>query len=362
MESTSLKSEGDKDKIRKVCLIIGANGQDGSYACELYLAKGYEVHGTIRRSSVITTERIDHIFGKLQLHYCDVTDSMNVLSIISKVKPTLILNFSAQSHVQISAELENYTFQTNTIGVLNILQSVRVLGLDKTCRIYQSSTSEQFGNQTDGDILLNEESKQSPVSIYGISKNAAQQICGFYRTAYDMFIVSSWLFNHESSRRAHNFVTKKITDYVGRYNKYNKGDREGDFRPLQLGNLNSRRDWGFAGDYVEAISLAMEKELPEDYVIATGETHSIRDFIQLAFKRIGVNISFSGEGLEEVGKNDSNGEVVVVVNSKYFRALELDTLIGDAGKAKRDLGWEPKTTFEELVNMMVDDSVSKNIL
>ena len=338
--------------MKKVILIIGANGQDGSYACELYLEKGFEVHGTIRRSSVITTERINHIFDKLFLHYCDVTDTMNVFNIISKTKPNIILNFSAQSHVHISAEIENYTFQTNTIGVLNILQAVKNLGLESTCRIYQSSTSEQFGNTLESEeiTILNENSNQSPVSIYGISKNAAQQICSFYRTAYNMYIVSSWLFNHESERRAHNFVTQKIAQYVGKYFK-NK-----DISPLQIGNLNSKRDWGHAKDYVEAISLIMEQDIPEDYVIASGETHSVRKFIILAFKRINVDIVFQGDGLEEVGIDKNTGKVIVLVNPKYLRALELNVLIGDSSKAREKLGWKPTINFETLVNLMVDNA------
>ena len=340
--------------MKKVVLIIGANGQDGSYACELYLQKGFEVHGTIRRSSVITTERINHIFDKLFLHYCDVTDTMNVFNIISKTKPNIILNFSAQSHVHISAEIENYTFQTNTIGVLNILQAVKNLGLESTCRIYQSSTSEQFGNTLESEdetIILNENSTQSPVSIYGISKNAAQQICSFYRTAYNMYIVSSWLFNHESERRAHNFVTQKIAQYVGKYFK-NK-----DISPLQMGNLNSKRDWGHAKDYVEAISLIMEQDIPEDYVIASGETHSVREFIILAFKRINVDIVFQGDGLEEVGIDKNTGKVIVLVNPKYLRALELNVLVGDSSKAREKLGWKPTINFETLVNLMVDNAI-----
>ena len=340
--------------MKKVVLIIGANGQDGSYACELYIKKGFEVHGTIRRSSVITTERINHIFEKLNLHYCDVTDTMNVFNLISKIKPDIILNFSAQSHVQISAEIENYTFQTNTIGVLNILQAVKNLGLQSTCRIYQSSTSEQFGNTIESEdetIILNEKSTQSPVSIYGISKHSAQQICSFYRTAYNMYIVCSWLFNHESERRAHNFVTQKIAQYVGKYYK-NKN-----IPPLQMGNLNSKRDWGYAKDYVEAISLMMEQDKPDDYVIASGETHSVREFIIQAFKRINVDIEFQGEDLNEICIDKETGKTILVINPKYLRALELNVLIGDSTKARETLDWKPTVNFEELVNLMVDNKL-----
>jgi GDPmannose 4,6-dehydratase len=331
--------------MKKKCLIIGSGGQDGSYACELYLEKGYEVWGTIRRSSIIVTERIDHIFDKINLVYCDITDPNNVLNIISKIKPDVILNFAAQSHVKISSELENYTFQTNTIGLLNILQAVRSCGLEKTCRIYHSGTSEQFGNETDGSIMLNENSLQVPVSIYGISKVAANQICNMYRDAFGMFIVCSILFNHESPRRAHNFVTQKIARYVGQYNKGCK--------PLQLGNLYAKRDWGHAKDYVEAISLMLESNIPDNYIIATGETHSVKEFVELAFKCININIKWKGSRENEIGINDQTGDIIVQVNPKYYRDIDIECLIGDATKANRILGWYPKTSFKDLVKEMV---------
>ena len=329
----------------KKCLIIGSGGQDGSYACELYLEKGYEVWGTIRRSSVIVTERIDHIFDKINLVYCDITDPNNVLNIISKIKPDVILNFAAQSHVKISSELENYTFQTNTIGLLNILQAVRTCGLEQTCRIYHSGTSEQFGNETDGSVMLNENSLQTPVSIYGISKVAANQICNMYRDAFGMFIVCSILFNHESPRRAHNFVTQKIARYVGQYKKGCK--------PLQLGNLYAKRDWGHAKDYVEAISLMLESKIPDNYIIATGETHSVKEFVELAFKCININIKWKGSRENEIGINDQTGDIIVQVNPKYYRDIDIECLIGDATKANRILGWYPKTSFKDLVKEMV---------
>lgn len=336
----------------KKVLIVGAGGQDGSYACELYLNKGYEVWGTIRRSSVIVTERIEHIFDKINLVYCDVTDPNNVLNIISKIRPNLILNFAAQSHVKISSELENYTFQTNTIGILNILQAVKTCGLEKSCRIYHSGTSEQFGNETDGSIMLNENSAQTPVSIYGISKVAANQICNMYRDAHGMFIVCSILFNHESERRAHNFVTQKIARHVGKYaNKKTKG-------PLELGNLNARRDWGHAKDYVEAISLMLESEKPDNYIIATGETHSVREFVELAFKYIDIEVEWRGSGLEEVGLDKKTGEILVKVNPKYYRDIDIECLIGDASKANKSIGWVAKTSFQELVKGMVNSCLN----
>jgi len=336
----------------KTALIIGSNGMDGSLLCDLLLSKNYNVHGTIRRSSVITTERIDHIYDKITLHYIDLTDPMAVFSVISKVKPDEIYNFAAQSHVQVSAQLENYTFQTNTLGVLNILQAVRTLNMEKTCRIYQASTSEEFGNGTDGTVLLSERSEKMPVSIYGISKLAAEHICRVYRDAYGMFIVSSTLFNHEGPRRGHTFVTQKITNHIGRFVK-----NEGVIAPLNLGNLNAKRDWGSAKDYVEAIWLMMQRDIPDNYVIATGETHSVREFVELAFNHIGIKVKWRGENVDEVGYNEETGDVLVKVNPRYFRDLELHTLIGDASKAKRELNWEPKTSFLDLVKEMVDAAI-----
>jgi GDPmannose 4,6-dehydratase len=338
----------------KTALIIGSNGMDGSHLCDLLLSKGYSVHGTIRRSSVITTERIDHIYSEVTLHYIDLTDPMAVFSVIAKVKPDEIYNFAAQSHVQVSAQLENYTFQTNTLGVLNILQAVRTLNMEKTCKIYQASTSEEFGNGTDGTILLNEQSEKMPVSIYGISKLAAEHICRVYREAYGMFIVSSTLFNHEGPRRGHTFVTQKITNHIGQYVKTN-----GSIASLNLGNLNAKRDWGSARDYVEAIWLMMQRDIPDNYVIATGETHSVREFVQLAFAEIGVTVEWNGQGVDEIGYDVKTGQVLVKVNPRYFRDLELHTLIGDASKAKRELNWEPKTTFPELVKEMVSAAIER---
>jgi GDPmannose 4,6-dehydratase len=343
---------------KKIALVLGANGQDGSYMLELLLNKGYEVHGTIRRCSVITTERINHIFNKVTLHYIDVTDCMNVFNIISKVNPCEIYNFAAQSHVKISAELENYTFQVNTLGILNVLQSVKNLGMVKRCKIYQASTSEIMGNQTDGTLKMNELTQQSPCSVYGISKYAAQQLCNMYRDAYGMFVVNSILYNHESERRGHNFVTQKIANYVA---KWAYGTMH---EPLQLGNLDARRDWGSARLYMEAVYLMMQQETPENFVIATGETHSVREFVEIAFSIIEIEILWKGTGVNEIGiikgtENDSNPIVIVQINPKYYRDIEIECLIGDASKAENVLGWKYDYPFTNLVKEMVGAAISR---
>lgn len=342
------------EELNKVWLITGVCGQDGSSFIDMLLEKGYKnIHGTMRRSATFNTQNIDHVFNKISLHYCDLIDSMNVYNIINKVKPDYIVNFAAQSHVKVSHELENYTFQVNTLGVLNILQSIRSLGLDKTCKIYQASTSEIYGNTTNGDILLNEDSDRTPVSIYGISKMASENICNMYRDAYGMFVVNSILFNHEGPRRGFTFVTQKISNYVGKYNK-NKN-----IKPLELGNLNARRDWGSARLYMEAVYLMLQQEKPENFVIATGETHSVREFVELAFKVIDVNIEWKGEGKDEIGINKDTKEVLVKVNPKYYRDIDIECLIGDASKAKKILGWNYALEFKDLVEQMVNASIKR---
>lgn len=336
------------EELNKVWLLIGSTGQVGSLYADLLLEKGYKnIHGIMRRSSTFNTSNINHIFDKLQLHYGDLTDSMSIFNIISKVKPDYIVNFGAQSHVKVSSELENYTFQVNTIGVLNILQSVRSLGLEKTCKIYQANTSECYGNSTDGSKMLDENTPFSPVSIYGISKVAAESICNIYRDAYDMFIVSSVLFNHESERRGRTFVTQKIAYYVANYAK-NKTHA-----PLQLGNLNAKRDWSSAQDCCNAIYLMLMQNTPKNYVISSGETHSIREFSELAFKEIGIDIEWRGSLEDERGINKKTNEVLIQVNKKYYRDIDIECLIGDSSKARKDLGWVPTTTFENLVKKMV---------
>jgi len=348
---------------KKVALIFGITGQDGSFLAELLLEKGYIVHGIMRRSATFNTQNIDHIFDKLHLHHGDLTDAMNVHNIIAKVKPCEIYNLAAMSHVKVSHDIENYTFQTNTLGVLNILQSVKNLGMEKTCKIYQASTSEIFGNITDGSFKLNEDSPQNPCSVYAISKYAAQQLCNMYRDAYGMFVVNSLLFNHESPRRGHTFVTQKIADYVAKYykvlNTYDKNE-EFPLEPLQLGNLNACRDWGSADQYMRAVFLMLQQENPQNYVIATGETHSVREFVELAFKEIGIEIEWVGQGIDEVGVEKNNkGRILVQVNQKYYRDIDIECLIGDASKAMRELGWSYDLTLHDLVKDMVDASIKR---
>jgi GDPmannose 4,6-dehydratase len=359
-----------KEELNKVWLITGITGMDGSWFADYLLELGYKnIYGIMRRSATFNTQNIDHIFGKLKLYHGDLTDPMNIHNIIAKVKPDYIVNFAAQSHVKVSHDLENYTFQVNTLGILNILQSVRSLGLEKKSRIYHASTSEMYGNQTDGTTLLNEETPMHPVSIYGISKKAAQEVCNMYRDAYGMFVVSSVLFNHEGSRRGHTFVTQKIADYVAKYyktsieyNKNNKNNKNDAFslQPLQLGNLNARRDWGDAKDYMRAVYLMLTSDKPENYVIATGETHSVKEFVDLSFKAIGIEIEWVGQGKDEVGVEKNNkGRILVQVNPKYYRDIDIECLIGDASKAKTQLGWMPQVTFNNLVSYMVKSAIQR---
>jgi GDPmannose 4,6-dehydratase len=337
-----------KEELNKTWLLTGACGQDSSLMFDLLLEKGYiNLHGTMRRSATFNTQNIDHIFDKLKLHYCDLTDPMNVHNIIAKVRPDYIVHFGAMSHVKVSHDLENYTFQTNTLGTLSILQSVRSLGLDKTCKIYSASTSEIFGNITDGSFKLNEDSPQNPCSVYAISKYAAQQLCNMYRDAYGMFVVNSLLFNHEGPRRGHTFVTQKIADYAAKYVVSE------DLKPLQLGNLNARRDWGSAKFYMEAVYKMLQQEKPENFVIATGETHSVREFVELAFNEIGIEVEWRGQGVNEIGVKKGTDEILVQVNPKYYRDIDIECLIGDASKAKRILGWTYDLEFKDLVKEMV---------
>lgn len=351
-------------ELDKRWLITGICGQDGSWFAEYLLELGYtNIHGIIRRSATFNTQNIDHIFDKLKLYHGDLTDVMNIHNIIEKVNPDYIVNFAAQSHVKVSHDLENYTLQVNTLGVLNILQSVRSLKLENKCKIYHASTSEMYGNQTDGNVLLNESSPMSPVSIYGISKKAAQEICNMYRDAYNMFIVSSVLFNHEGSRRGHTFVTQKISDYVAKYydtSYTHNTNSEFPLNPLQLGNLNARRDWGDAKDYVKAVYKMLVQEKPQNYVIATGETHSVREFVELAFKEIGIDIEWIGVGKDEVGVEKNNKKrILVQVNKYYYRDIDIECLIGDSTKARQELGWTPETSFRELVRFMIRSSCQK---
>lgn len=331
-------------------LITGITGMDGSLMAELLLDQGYEVHGIIRRASTFNTERLQHIFRRLHLHYGDLTDPLNMHQILERVRPDEIYNFAAQSHVKVSSELERYTFEVNTLGLLNVLQAIRTI--NKDCRVYHASTSEEFGNETDGSFLLSETSPKIPVSIYGISKLAAEHICRMYRDAFGMFIVSSTLFNHDGPRRGHTFMTQKISNYVGKM----------DFSvPLQLGNLNARRDMGNAEDYVECIFKMMRQDTPQSFVIATGETHSVREFVELAFRVIHIDIGWRGSGIDEHGFDMLHPErILVQVNPRYFRDIDIECLIGDASRARGLLGWKPKTSFQQLVNNMVHASLERH--
>ena len=327
----------------KVALITGITGQDGSYLAELLLEKGYEVHGMVRRSSLINTHRIDHIYEQLHLHYGDMTDAINIMNVIKKVEPDEIYNLGAQSHVKVSFETPEYTGQVDALGTLRILEAVRTLGMEKDVRIYQASTSELYG--------LVQETPQSettpfyPRSPYGVAKLYGYWIIKNYREAYGMYACSGILFNHESPRRGETFVTRKITRGLSRISV-------GLQDCLYLGNLNAMRDWGHAKDYVEAMWLMLQQDEPEDFVIATGEQHSVREFCEKAAPFFGLNFEWMGEGLDEVGFHWGAKKPIIKVDPKYFRPAEVETLLGDPTKAKEKLGWEPKTSFDELIEDM----------
>lgn len=327
----------------KVALITGITGQDGSYLAELLLEKGYQVHGIIRRASLINTARIDHIYSSITLHYGDLTDSTNLVRIIQKVKPDEIYNLGAQSHVKVSFEMPEYTADVDGMGTLRILEAVRILGMENDVRIYQASTSELYG--------LVQETPQSettpfyPRSPYGVAKLYGYWITKNYREAYNMYACTGILFNHESPRRGETFVTRKITRGLSRIST-------GQQQWIELGNLNAKRDWGHAKDFVEAMWLMLQQEEPDDYVIATGTQYSVREFVEEAAPYFGMKIAWYGEGLDEVGYDTYSGNQVIRVNPKYFRPAEVETLLGDATKAKEKLGWEPKITFNQLVEDM----------
>ena len=328
----------------KVALITGITGQDGSYLAELLLEKGYEVHGIVRRSSLINTHRIDHIYDDLHLHYGDLTDATNIIGVIKKVEPDEIYNLGAQSHVKVSFEMPEYTGQTDALGTLRILEAVRLLGMEDKVRIYQASTSELYG--------LVQETPQTettpfyPRSPYGVAKLYGYWIVKNYREAYGMHCSSGILFNHESPRRGETFVTRKITRGLSRISV-------GLQDCLYLGNLNAMRDWGHAKDYVKAMWLMLQQDEPDDYVIATGEQHSVREFVEKSADYFGMKIEWMGEGLDEIGFDWHTKRPVVKVSKKYFRPAEVETLLGDPTKAKEKLGWEPETTFDQLIEDMV---------
>ena len=327
----------------KVALISGITGQDGSYLAELLLQKGYEVHGIIRRCSLINTHRIDHIYPQLHLHYGDLTDSTNLVRVIQQVQPDEIYNLGAQSHVKVSFEMPEYTGQTDALGTLRVLEAVRLLGMEDKVRIYQASTSELYGKVQ--EIPQTETTPFYPRSPYGVAKLYGYWIVKNYRESYGMYACSGILFNHESPRRGETFVTRKITRAL-------KAISEGKQDCLYLGNLDALRDWGHARDYVEAMWLMLQQDKPEDFVIATGKQYSVRQFVEEAAPNFEMLIRWEGDGLNEVGIDVETGKVVVRVDSKYFRPAEVETLLGDATKAKEELGWTPKTSFKELVEEM----------
>ena len=337
----------------KKALITGITGQDGSYLAEFLLEKGYEVHGLIRRSSISNTGRIDHLIreDKIVLHGGDMTDSTSLVRIIGEVRPDEIYNLGAQSHVQVSFEAPEYAGDVDALGVLRILEAVRMVGLAETCRIYQASTSELYGKVE--EVPQKETTPFHPYSPYAVAKQYGYWIVKEYREAYDMFCCSGILFNHESERRGETFVTRKITLAAARI-------AQGKQDKLYLGNLDSLRDWGYAKDYVECMWLILQHDKPEDFVIATGVQHSVREFATLAFHHAGIEVEWQGSGMDEKGINKANGKVIVEVSPDFYRPTDVVNLWGDPTKAKTELGWNPtKTSFEELVALMTKHDMEK---
>lgn len=345
----------------KIALITGITGQDGSFLAEFLLEKGYEVHGIIRRSSSFNTERIEHLYldewvrdmhrkRLINLHYGDMTDSSSLIRIIGQVQPTEIYNLAAQSHVKVSFEVPEYTADVDAVGTLRLLEAVRILGMEKRTRIYQASTSELYGAVR--EVPQSETTPFNPRSPYACAKVYAYWITRNYRDSYGMYTCNGILFNHESERRGENFVTRKITLAAARI-KAGLQDK------LYLGNMNALRDWGYARDYVECMWMIMQQPEPDDYVIATGEQHSVREFTDLAFKHVGLPLHWEGEGLDEKGI-DPDGRVLVEVDPRFFRPAEVETLLGSPEKARRQLGWNPrKTPFDTLVKLMVENDVKR---
>lgn len=337
----------------KTALITGVTGQDGSYLAELLLEKGYDVHGMIRRSSVDYRERIAHLEGKpnFHLHYGDLGDSMSIMNIVATVRPDEIYNLAAQSHVQVSFDVPEYTADVVATGVLRVLEAVRLCGLVKTCRIYQASTSELYGKVE--AVPQSENTPFHPYSPYAVAKQYGFWIVREYRDAYQMYCCSGILFNHESERRGETFVTRKITLAAARI-------AQGKQEKLYLGNLDSLRDWGYAKDYVECMWLILQQDKPDDYVIATGVQHTVREFATLAFKHAGINLRWEGKGIDEKGIDTKTGKILVEVSKDFYRPTDVVNLLGDPTKAKTQLGWNPtKTSFEELVKLMVEHDMAK---
>lgn len=343
--------------MKNIALISGITGQDGSFLAEFLIDKGYEVHGLIRRSSSFNTGRIEHLYldewvrdmkkqRLINLHWADLTDSSSLIRIIAEVKPTEIYNLAAQSHVKVSFDVPEYTADTDAIGVLRLLEAVRICGLEHSCRIYQASTSELYGLVQ--EVPQKETTPFYPRSPYGVAKLYGFWITKNYRESYGMFCCNGILFNHESERRGENFVTRKITLAACRI-------AQGYQDKLYLGNLDARRDWGYARDYIECMWLILQQDEPDDFVIATGEYHTVREFATLAFRYAGIELIWKGEGVSENGIDKATGKVLVEVDPKYFRPAEVEQLLGDPTKAKKQLGWNPhKTSFEQLVKLMVD--------
>ena len=337
----------------KTALITGVTGQDGSYLAEFLLEKGYDVHGTIRRSSVDFRERIAHLEGTphFHLHYADLGDSMSVLGVIGKVRPDEIYNLAAQSHVKVSFDVPEFTAEADAVGVLRLLEAVRIVGLADKCRIYQASTSELYGKVQ--EVPQKETTPFYPRSPYGVAKQYGFWMMKNYRESYGMYCCNGILFNHESERRGETFVTRKITLAAARI-------AQGFQDKLYLGNLDALRDWGYAKDYVECMWLMLQQPEPDDYVVATGQYHSVREFCTLAFKEAGIELRWEGKGIDEKGIDVASGRVLVEVDPRYFRPAEVEQLLGDPTKAKTVLGWNPnKTSFEDLVKIMVQHDMKK---
>ena len=341
--------------MNKTALITGITGQDGAYLAEFLLNKGYIVHGIKRRSSSFNTERIDHLYKdphernvNFFMHYGDLTDSTNLIRIVQETRPDEIYNLAAQSHVQVSFETPEYTANSDAVGTLRLLEAIRILGLEKKTRFYQASTSELYGKVQ--EIPQKETTPFYPRSPYAAAKLYAYWITKNYREAYGMFACNGILFNHESPIRGETFVTRKITMAVAKIKK-------GVQKKLYLGNLDAKRDWGFARDYVEAMWLMLQQDEPDDFVIATGKTHSVREFVELALREIGIDVEWQGTGVNEKGVNVTNRDVLIEIDARYFRPTEVDILMGDPSKAREKLGWEAKVGFEELVKMMVEEDL-----
>lgn len=343
--------------MKKKALITGITGQDGSYLAEFLLDKGYEVHGVRRRSSTLNIKRIEHLYEDphkkgvdFYLPYGDLTDTSNIIRLLQEIKPDEIYNLAAQSHVQISFDSPEYTAEVDALGTLKILEAIRILNLENKTKFYQASTSELYGKVE--ETPQNEETPFHPRSPYGVAKLYSFWITKNYREAYDIFGCNGILFNHESPRRGHNFVTRKISKAVAKIN-YGLQDK------LYLGNLNAERDWGHAKDYVRVMWKMLQQEKPEDFVISTGKTHSVREFVEEAFKQVDINIEWKGEGVDEKGYNSDTGDILIEVDPYYFRPAEVETLCGDCTKAKEKLGWKPKNDFKDLVKEMVKFDLKK---